>query len=89
LLINTMLKSKLIERVIPKLNLIATANSFRAVGMLIVQPQSQVPKVFKHFILAFQEENPRVTRIDINDDKNIRLAAHGANLRGTDNVHME
>jgi hypothetical protein len=51
--------------------------------------KSQAPKVFKHFILAFQEKNPRVTRIVINDDKNIPLIAHGANLRGTDSVHME
>jgi hypothetical protein len=45
--------------------------------------------VVKHFILAFQEENPRVTRIVINDDKNIPLASLGMNLRGTDSVHME
>jgi hypothetical protein len=64
-------------------------NSFHAVGMLIVRPHSQALKVFKHFILAFQEENPRVTRIVINDDKNIPLAAHEANPRGTDSVHME
>jgi hypothetical protein len=57
--------------------------------MLFVQPQSQAPKVLKHFILALKEENPRVTRIVINDDKNIPLAFHGANLRRTDNVHME
>jgi hypothetical protein len=57
--------------------------------MLIVQPQSQAPKVLKHFILALQEENPRVTRIVVNDDKNIPLASHGANPRGTDSVHME
>jgi hypothetical protein len=57
--------------------------------MLIGQPQSQALKVFKHFILAFKEENPRVTRIVINDDKNIPLAAHGANPRGIDSVHME
>jgi hypothetical protein len=61
----------------------------QVVGMLIVQPQSQALKVFKHFILTFQEETPRVTRIVINDDKNISLAAHGANPRGTDSVHME
>jgi hypothetical protein len=84
-----MLKAKLIERGIPELGLIITANGFQAVGMLIVQPQSQVPKVLKHFILTFQEENPRVTRIAINDDKNIPLASHGANPRGTDSVHME
>jgi hypothetical protein len=84
-----MLKAKLIERGIPELSPIVTMNRFQAVGMLIVQPQSQAPKVLKHFILAFQEENPRVTRIVINDDKNVPLASHGANLRGTDSVHME
>jgi hypothetical protein len=89
LLINTMVKAKLIERGIPKLSPIVTVNSFQAAGMLIVQPQSQALKVFKHFILAFQEENPRVTRIVINDDKNIPLVARGANPRGTDSVHME
>jgi tRNA(Glu) U13 pseudouridine synthase TruD len=45
--------------------------------------------VLKHFIIAFQEENQRVTRIVINDDKNIPLASHGANLRVTNIVHME
>jgi hypothetical protein len=89
LLIITMLKTKLIKRGIPELGPIVTANGFQAVGMFIIQPQSQALKVLKHFILAFQEENPRVTRIVINDDKNIPLASHGANLRGTDNVHME
>jgi hypothetical protein len=44
---NTMLKTKLIERGIPKLGLIVTVNSFQAVGMLIVHPQSQALKVFK------------------------------------------
>jgi hypothetical protein len=39
LLINTMLKAKLIERGIPKLDPIITTNGFQAVGMLIVQPQ--------------------------------------------------
>jgi hypothetical protein len=87
--INTMLKAKLIERGILELDPIITTNGFQAVGMLIVQPQSQALNVLKHFILAFQEENPRVMRIVINDDKNIPLAPHGANLRGTDNVHME
>jgi hypothetical protein len=89
LLINTMLKAKLIERGISKLGPIVTANSFQEVGMLIVQPQSQAPKLLKYFILAFQEENPRVTRIVINDDKNIPLASHGANPRRTNSVHME
>jgi hypothetical protein len=89
LLINTMLKAKLIERGIPKLYLIVIVNSFQAVGMLIGQPQSQVSKVLKHFILTFQEENSRVTRIVINNDKNIPLASHGANLSGTDSVYIE
>jgi hypothetical protein len=88
-MINTMLKAKHIERGILELSPIVTTNSFRAFGMLIVQPQSHALKVFKHFILAFQEENPRVMRIVINDDKNIPFAAHGVNLRGTDSVHME
>jgi hypothetical protein len=57
--------------------------------MFIVQPQSQAPKVLKHFILAFQEENPRVTRVVINNDKDIPLASHGANPRGANSVYME
>jgi hypothetical protein len=57
--------------------------------MLIIQPQSQALKVLKHFILTFKEENLRVTRILINNDKNIPLASHGANPRRTDIVHME
>jgi hypothetical protein len=84
-----MLKTKLIERGLPKLGPIVTMNGFQAVGIVIVQPQSQAPKVLKHFILAFQVENPRVTRIVINNDKNIPLASHGANPRGTNSVHME
>jgi hypothetical protein len=39
LLINIMLKAKLIERDISELGLIITMNGFQAVGMLIVQPQ--------------------------------------------------
>jgi hypothetical protein len=89
LLINTMLKIKLNEKGIPELSPIVTVNSFQAVGKLIIQPQSQALKVLKHFILAFQEENPRVMRIVINNDKNIPLATHGANLKGTDSVHLE
>jgi hypothetical protein len=89
LFINTMLKAKLVKSGIPELGPIATVNSFQAIGMLIVQPQSQAPKLLKHFILAFQEENPIVMRIVINDDKNIPLAYHGANSRETDSVHME
>jgi hypothetical protein len=64
-----MLKVKLIKRGISKLRLIVTTNGFQAVGMLIVQPQSQASKVLKHFILAFQEENSRVIRIVINNDR--------------------
>jgi hypothetical protein len=89
LLINPMLKTKLIKGGISEISPIVTVNGFQAVGMLIVQPQSQALKVLKHFILALQEENPRVTRIVINDDKNIPLASHGANSRRTDSVHME
>jgi hypothetical protein len=56
LLINTMPKAKkVIERRIPELSHIVTVNSFQAVGMLIIQPQSQALKVLKHFILVFQE----------------------------------
>jgi hypothetical protein len=82
-------QDKLIKRGIPELGPIVTANSLQAVGMLIVQPQSEALKVLKHFILALQEENPRVTRIVINNDKDIPLASHGVNPRGTDSVHME
>jgi hypothetical protein len=84
-----MLKAKLIERGIPELGHIVTVNSFQAVGMFIVQPQSQAPKMLKHFILTLQEKNSRVMRIVVNDDKNIPLASHGANPRGTDSVYME
>jgi hypothetical protein len=84
-----MLNAKLIESGILELGPIVTVNSFQAVGMFIVQPQCQAPKVLKHFILAFQEEHPRVMRIIINDDNNIPLASHGANPRGTDSVLME
>jgi hypothetical protein len=52
LLINTILKIKLIERGIPELGPIVTVNSFQVVGMIIVQPQSQALKVIKHFILT-------------------------------------
>jgi hypothetical protein len=84
-----MLKLKLIKRDNPELSPIVIVNSFQAVGMLIVQPQSRALKVFKHFILALQEEKPRVIKIVVNDDKNIPLASHGVNLRGADSVHME
>jgi hypothetical protein len=82
-------QGKLIKRGISKLSPIVTANGFRVVGMFIVQPQSQTLKLLKHFILALQEENSRVTRVVINDDKNVPLASHGANPRRTDSVHME
>jgi hypothetical protein len=39
LLINIVLKAKLIERGIPELGLIVTANGFQAVEMFIVQSQ--------------------------------------------------
>jgi hypothetical protein len=39
LLINTVLKAKLIERGIPEFDPSVTANGFQAVGMLIVQLQ--------------------------------------------------
>jgi hypothetical protein len=52
LLINPMLKAKLIERGISELSPIVTANGVQAVGMLIVKPHSQELKVLKHFILA-------------------------------------
>jgi hypothetical protein len=89
LLINTMLKAKLNKIGILELSLIVTANGFQVVEMLIVQPQGQALKVLKHFILTHQEENPRVMRIVINNDKNIPLTSYGANPRGTDSVNME
>jgi hypothetical protein len=84
-----MLKIKLIERGIPELGPIVSVNSFQVVWMLIVQPQRQSLKVLQHIILAFQEENPRVMRIVINNDRSIPLASQGAILRETDSVHME
>jgi hypothetical protein len=84
-----MLQAKFMKRGISKLSPIVTTNDFQAVGMLIVQSQSQAPKVLKHFILALQEEDSRVMRIVINDDKNVPLASHGANPRRTDSIHME
>jgi hypothetical protein len=48
LLINTMLKTKLIKRGIPELGPIVTVSDFEVVGMLIVQPQSQALKLLKH-----------------------------------------
>jgi hypothetical protein len=87
LLINTVLKTKLIERGIPELSPIVTLNGFQAVGMFTVQPQCQAPKVLKHLILAFQKGKLRVMRIVINDDKDVPLASHEANPRGTDSVH--
>jgi hypothetical protein len=89
LLINLMLKAKLIERGISELSPIITTNDFQVVVMLIVQPQSQESKVLKHFILTLQEENSRVTRIIINDDNDVPLASHETNPRRTDSVHIE
>jgi hypothetical protein len=45
--------------------------------------------VLKYSIFALQEENPRVTRVVINSDKDISLASHRVNPRRTDSVHME
>jgi hypothetical protein len=87
LLINAILEAKLIKRGISELTPIVTVNGFQAVGMLIVQPQSQEPKVHNYLIFALQEENPRVTRVVINNNKHIPLASHGANPRRTDSVH--
>jgi hypothetical protein len=84
-----MLKAKLIKRDISELSHIVTTNGFQTVGMLIVQPQSQELKVLKYLIFALQEENPRVTRVVVNNDKGVPLASHGANLRMTDSVHIE
>jgi hypothetical protein len=89
LLINAMLKAKLIKRGISELSAIVTANDFQAVRMLIVQSQSQEPKFLKYLIFTLQEENPRVTRVVVNNDKNVPLASHGANPRRTDSVYME
>jgi hypothetical protein len=88
-LINAILKAKLIKRGISELSLIVTVNDFQAVGMLIIQPQSQEPKVLKYLIFALQEENSRVTRVVINNDKDMSLVSHVVNLRRIDNVHME
>jgi hypothetical protein len=89
LLFNAMLKAKPIKRGISELSLIITANSFQAVGMFIIQPQGQEPKVIKYLIFALQEENSMVTRVVVNNDKNVPLVSHGANPRRTDSVHME
>jgi hypothetical protein len=56
LLINLMLKAKLIKRGISELSPIITANGFQAVGILIVQPQSQEPKVLKYFTLLTKKK---------------------------------
>jgi hypothetical protein len=53
LLINTMLKAKMIERGIPELGPVVIVNNIQAVEMLIIQPESLALKVLKHFILAF------------------------------------
>jgi hypothetical protein len=89
LLLNAMLKAKSIKRDISELSPIITANSFQAVGMLFVQPQGQESKVLKYLIFTLQKENPRVTRVIVNNDKDVSLASHGANLRRTDSIHME
>jgi hypothetical protein len=84
-----MSKTKLIEWGISKLSPIIISYNFQTIGMLIVQPQGQALKVFKHFILTLQEENTRVTRIIIHNDKNIPLIAYRVNPRETDSVHVK
>jgi hypothetical protein len=79
LLLNVMLKAKPTKRGISELSPIITVNTFQAVGMLIVQPQGQESKVLKYLIFALQKENPRVTRVIVNNDKDVPLAFHGAN----------
>jgi hypothetical protein len=39
--------------------------------------------------MLLAEENPRVTRVIINDDKDVPLASHRENPRRTNSVHME
>jgi hypothetical protein len=78
-LINPLLKAKLIKRSISELSIIVTTNGFQAIEMLIVQPQNQEPKVLKYLIFALQEENPRVTRVVINNDRIVPLVSHGEN----------
>jgi hypothetical protein len=56
LLINIVLKTKLIQRGVAELGPIVTTNGFQVVGMVIVQPQSQALKVLKLFILTFQKK---------------------------------
>jgi hypothetical protein len=84
-----MIMTKLIERDILELGTIITVNSFQAVGMLIVKPQSQALKSAQTLHPYFPKINPRVMRIVIHDDKNVPLASYGAKPRGTDSVHME
>jgi hypothetical protein len=89
LVIDPMLKAKLIKGDISKFSLIVTVNGFQEVGMLIIQPQSQELKVLKYLIFALQEENARVMRVVVNNDKDVPLASHRANPTRTDSVHME
>jgi hypothetical protein len=89
MLISTVLKAKLIEKGIPELSPIVTMHGFQAVGMFIDQPRGQALKMLKQLILAFQKQNPRVTRAVINDDKNVPFASHRANPRGTESDHMD
>jgi hypothetical protein len=58
-LINTMLKAKLIERSIPELGPIITANGFQVVGMLIVQPQGQALKSAQTLHPCFPRRKPK------------------------------
>jgi hypothetical protein len=81
--------STMVLQDIPGRSLDITSYKFQAIGMFTVQPQSQVLKVFKYFILSLKEENLTVTRIIIHNDKNIPLTTHRANSRGTDSVYMK
>jgi hypothetical protein len=71
-----MLKAKLIKRGIFELSLIVSVNDFQLVGMPIIQPQSEEPKILKYLIFTLQEENTRVTIVVVNNDKNVLLAFH-------------
>jgi hypothetical protein len=88
-LINTTLKAKLIERGIPELGPIFTANSFQAVGCSLFNLKAKLRKCSNTSSLLSKKKPPRVMRIVINNDKNIPLASDGVNPRGTDSVHME
>jgi hypothetical protein len=53
--------STMVLQDIPGRSLDITSYKFQAIGMFTVQPQSQVLKVFKYFILSLKEDNLTVT----------------------------